>query len=188
MASDFSAISETFLFMEAVDIKSANPFNLTAAKDFSDEQIREFWVDMPGGGGLLAMLKPRSLMPMLVLGGKGSGKTHLLRYCSFELQKLKAGKALVPQITQDGFIGVFMRCEGLNANRFSGKGQSDELWNSVFQDYMDLFLADLLLSHISEILAADPGLSRRQTAFCTALRGLFSSGNIPDLFHDSQPD
>src|SRR5439155_4696521 len=75
--------------------------------------------------------------------------------------------------------GVFMRCEGLNANRFSGKGQSDDLWNSVFQYYMDLFLADLLLSHIREILAADPGFSRRQTAFCKALRGLFSSENVP---------
>src|SRR5439155_7341110 len=179
MASDFPSVPETFLFMEAVDINAANPFNLTAAKDFSDEQIREFWVDMPGGGGLLAMLKPNSPMPMLVLGGKGSGKTHLLRYCSFELQKLKAGKALVRQIKHDGFIGVFMRCEGLNANRFSGKGQSDDLWNSVFQYYMDLFLADLLLSHIREILAADPGFSRRQTAFCKALRGLFSSENVP---------
>jgi len=160
-------------------MNAMNPFNLTKANDFSDAQIQEFWVDIPGGGGLLGMLKPTSPMPMLVLGGKGSGKTHLLRYCSFELQKLKAKGALAAQIRQDGFIGVFMRCEGLNANRFSGKGQTDALWNSIFEYYMDLSLADLLLSHVAEIVPSGGSAARSHAAFCAAVVGIFTGGAVP---------
>ncbi len=181
MAPYFPSLSETIFCMESIATDSMNPFNLTKANDFSDAQIQEFWVDMPGGGGLLAMLKPTSPMPMLVLGGKGSGKTHLLRYCSFELQKLRAGGSMLSKIQQDGFLGVFMRCEGLNANRFSGKGQTDELWNSIFEHYMDLVLADLLLSHVDTILSNNSASTRGRAGFCKALRGLFNPVSLPGL-------
>lgn len=160
-------------------MSTVNPFNLTQATHFSDEQIQEFWVDIPGGGGLLGMLKPTSRMPMLVLGGKGSGKTHLLRYCSFELQRLKARGTLAERIKQDGFLGVFMRCEGLNANRFSGKGQTEDLWNSIFEYYMDLSLADLLLSHVAEISSGGGGTTKGHGSFCAGVTGLFKRGAVP---------
>jgi len=61
----------------------ANPFNITKAMDLSDEQIDRFWVDLPGGHAEIG--NPASPMPMLISGGKGSGKTHLMRHYSFAL-------------------------------------------------------------------------------------------------------
>lgn len=150
-----------------------NPFNLTKANDFSDEQIQEFWVDISEGGGLLGMLKPTSPMPMLVLGGKGSGKTHLMRYCSFELQKLRAkGRNFLDSIESERFIGIYVRCEGLNANRFALKGQPSDVWNDAFQYYMELFLSELLLRHIEELLAGNE-FNDEESAFVAEVSGLF---------------
>ena len=66
----------------------ANPFNITKAVDFSDNDIRDYWVDF-FPEALSAILKPLSPIPMYILGGKGSGKTHLMRYYSYKLQKLR---------------------------------------------------------------------------------------------------
>lgn len=66
-----------------------NPFRLTRAADYSDEEILEYWVDLSDNGGFESMVQPTLEMPMLILGGKGSGKTHLMRYFSFPLQKLR---------------------------------------------------------------------------------------------------
>ena len=59
-----------------------NPFNITKAVDFSDQEIHDYWIDIPESGGFQQLVKPTSAMPMFILGGKGSGKTHLMRYFS----------------------------------------------------------------------------------------------------------
>lgn len=150
-----------------------NPFNLTKANDFTDRQIQQFWVDIPGDASLLTMLKPTSPMPILILGGKGSGKTHLMRYCSFELQKLMAGKEPLPNfISQNGYIGIYMRCEGLNAERFSGKGQTEEIWSGVFQYYMELYLAELLLVDVYEVIK-ESMTQDQESALLVKIKALF---------------
>jgi hypothetical protein len=88
-----------------------NPFNLTKANDYSDAQINDYWVDMPDGNGFLSILKPASPMPTLILGGKGSGKTHLMRYCSYEIQKLRHSGTLQESIKKEGYLGIYTRCE-----------------------------------------------------------------------------
>src|SRR5580704_925424 len=65
------------------------PFEVTKASDFTDAQIAATWVDL-SGGGFFELADPRSPMPLMLLGGKGSGRTHLMRYYSFALQKLRA--------------------------------------------------------------------------------------------------
>ena len=153
-----------------------NPFNLTKANDFSDTEIQEFWVDIPGEGGLLGLLKPTSPMPMLVLGGKGSGKTHLMRFCSFELQKVRMKEgSVLDAVHQDGYMGIYLRCEGLNANRFAHKGQSLEVWNDVFQYYMELFLGELLLRNVAQLFESNGTSPSIELGFVYAVMSLFDS-------------
>src|SRR5947208_1367469 len=95
-----------------------NPFNVTKAVDFDDQQIRDYWVDLPGGAGFRDLVKPTSPMPMFILGGKGSGKTHLLRYFSYQLQRLRSQVPL-KGVQSEGYVGVYLRCGGLNASRFA---------------------------------------------------------------------
>lgn len=126
-------------------IRDINPFNITTADDFSDQQINDFWLDITDGRGYFALVKPTSPMPMFLLGGKGSGKTHLLRYLSSHLQTIRHHASAIDGIAREGFIGVYLQCSGLNANRFKGKNQTDDDWNSIFAYYMELWLGQLVL-------------------------------------------
>ena len=46
-----------------------------------------FWVDIKEHG-FYNLIKPETLMPMIIVGSKGSGKTHIMKYFSYELQKI----------------------------------------------------------------------------------------------------
>jgi hypothetical protein len=124
-----------------------NPFDLTKASDFSDKQILNYWVDVvEEHGGLSTVLNLRSVMPMLLLGGKGSGKTHLMRYCSAPVQAMRHDNSLNTAIAKEGYLGVYVSADGLNVGRFAGKGQSPETWSAIFGFYFELWLALNLLS------------------------------------------
>jgi len=157
-------------------MEPVNPFNLTKATEFNDRQIVDYWVDNPDGG-FAPLVKPTSLMPMLILGGKGSGKTHLMRFFSFEAKLEVNPDDVQSAIVHDGYIGTYFRCRGLNAFRFSGKGQSDDLWQAVFAYYMDLWLCQLLLENLQKLLVnSNTTFSERE--FLDALAPLLSRDSI----------
>ena len=137
-----------------VNMPRENPFNVTKAVDLDDKQIGDYWVDLPGSGGFKDLVKPTSPMPMIILGGKGSGKTHILRYCSYQVQRMRHESDVGVGLQKEGYIGIYLRCGGLNASRFSGKGQSEEAWSALFQQYMDLWLAELFLTTVSDAFPA----------------------------------
>jgi len=151
--------------------EASNPFDITKAVDFDDQQISDYWVDLPGGPGFRDLVKPTSPMPMLVLGGKGSGKTHLLRFFSYPLQKLRH---VDPNsaIRAEGYVGVYLRCGGLNASRFWGKGQRQDAWATLFQQYMDIWLAQLFLGIAGDALKAEM-LAPREALLCKSIVDLF---------------
>jgi hypothetical protein len=130
-----------------------NPFEVVKATDFSNAQIEDYWVDLPGGESLLEQVKPTSPMPMFVLGGKGSGKTHLMRFISSALQKRRAvDRSFLQQVKNDGYLGVYSRCGGLNASRFAEKGQPTSTWLEAFAYYMELWLGQVLLEVVQSLL------------------------------------
>nr|VFK40444.1 MAG: hypothetical protein BECKTC1821E_GA0114239_100744 [Candidatus Kentron sp. TC] len=164
-----------------------NPFNVTKAAHFTDKEVLEYWIDIPGGG--VESLKPTGRMPMFILGGKGSGKTHLMRYFSYPLQKLRAGDPLSPgKLADDGFLGVYLRLEGLNAHRFQGKQQTEEKWETVFAYYMDIWLAQRFMVVAKDLLTMDSELARNEREICAELNGLFDeplgAGDTFDLYTD----
>jgi hypothetical protein len=161
-----------------------NPFNITKANDLTDPQIETFWVDVTDSHGetaLLAAARPASPMPMFILGGKGSGKTHLLRYCSYAIQKIRyqeKGQTLFEGVIHDRYIGIYVKCSGLNSGRFAEKRQPDEVWREVFSYCIELWLAQQALSVAAELIAAAP-----QKVDEPAL-----SATIADLFNRPPPD
>lgn len=135
------------------DLQRDNPFDLTKASDYSDEQVKEYWVDVPDGGkSLVKFIKPTSLVPIFLLGGKGSGKTHLLRYCSSSVQELRHS-SLRKAIEQERYVGTYVSADGLNVHRFAGKGQTDETWLPVFAYSFELWLATSLLTALRPAFA-----------------------------------
>lgn len=143
------------MYSESIS-KNDNPFDLTKASDFSDSQIFNYWVDIAEDhGGLPTVLNLRSVMPMLLLGGKGSGKTHLMRYCSAPVQTLRNDGSLSAAIAREGYVGIYVSADGLNVGRFSGKGQPNETWSAIFGFYFELWLSLNLISVLCSKLKTD---------------------------------
>jgi hypothetical protein len=152
-----------------------NPFNITKAVDFSDQQIHDYWIDIPESGGFQQLLKPTSPMPMFILGGKGSGKTHLMRYYSYPLQKIRHGDGVPTGLREDGYVGIYLRCGGLNSGRFKEKRQPDEAWEAVFAYYMDLWLSQFVVGTALDAFAGSAELDAQQGKICRAILELFNS-------------
>lgn len=179
---------------------SDNPFEVTKAVDFTDAQIASTWVDLPGGG-FVSLTDPRSPMPLFLVGGKGGGRTHLLRYYSFALQRLRHQHDLLAGIRNEGYLGIYFRCGGLNSSRFSGKRQSEETWASVFSYYTEVWLGGLTVDLIGELNSAAPeNITQDQVkGFITSVLQLFdvdvandrsvrSAADLGDVFKALQRD
>lgn len=166
-----------------------NPFDITKAVDFTDQQIKDYWVDMPGGFSFRDMAKPKSAMPMIVLGGKGSGKTHLMRYFSYPIQKIIYTENIVGGIEKDGYLGIYLSCGGLNASRFSGKKIDDDTWNAAYAYYMDIWLTRLTLSTIHNAFCNNTEMVEHERVICEEIVSLFDQmdfgkpNNIGDLLN-----
>ncbi|CAN7721478.1 hypothetical protein LJR009_002313 [Bosea sp. LjRoot9] len=131
--------------------RKGNPFGITKAVDLNDEQIENLWVKISAADDstVTELDHPASPMPTYILGAKGSGKTHLMRHQAFDLQRLRykeAGLSVGEGVMADGYIGLYVRCSGLHSNRFTGKRQSEELWQQLFAFYFELWLAQHVIS------------------------------------------
>ena len=152
-----------------------NPFSATRAADFTDEQIYEYWVDLSSGSGFWEMINPRMELPMIILGSKGSGKTHVMRYLSFALQRLRYADSSIDGIRTDGYVGIYMRCDGLNSARFRGKRQSDEMWADVFAYYIELWLGQMVVDACYEALKGTQVIVDQGGAIAAAVKDLFDT-------------
>lgn len=161
--------------MSPLQLAHTNPFAITKAVDLNDEQILSLWVDVAGGAADFAeYARPVSPMPTFIMGAKGSGKTHLMRYHSFELQALRyrhANKRLRDGIVSDGYIGIYMRCSGLNSGRFANKGQSPDVWKELFAYYIELWLTQHLL-HVAQVLELG-AVEKNEATLCHRILDLF---------------
>ena len=150
-----------------------NPFDLNKASDFTDEEIAEQWVDLANtSGGLVEILNPKSRMPMLLLGGKGSGKTHLMRYCSAPVQAARHFGDVAQSAIADGYLGVYITLDALNTDKFAREEPVEDHWTLVFAHYFELWLATSLLATLRDC-ARSQSLTFRELDFVAAVIELF---------------
>ncbi|WP_033073841.1 ORC-CDC6 family AAA ATPase [Sphingopyxis sp. MWB1] len=150
-----------------------NPFELSKASNFSVTEVLDYWVDiMEDKGGLMSVLQPKQITPMMLLGGKGSGKTHLLRYCSAPVQAARHQNKLTEAIQREGFIGIYVPTEALNPHRFAEKGQSAAAWADIFAMYFELWLVTALLETVIDH-AIDEIDNASQAALASEIANLF---------------
>lgn len=133
----------------------SNPFDITKAVDYTDAEIYKYWVDLDNEGqGFEGMIKPDTLMPMIIVGSKGSGKTHVMKYFSYELQKIRCqAQATTMQegLAKEKFIGVYIRCSGFNSDKFSGKGVDPEIWAILHSYFWELWVGERLVNVLIDL-------------------------------------
>lgn len=131
-----------------------NPFSVTKATEFSDNEINDYWVNFNTKDeiSIETILNPSEFLPKYVIGGKGCGKTHILRYFSFPLQKIRHKNNIEELLKKDKYIGMYSVFHGINSSRFQGKGIGQEAWASVFEYYFELYVIDNLLITLQELI------------------------------------
>ena len=150
-----------------------NPFDLNKASDFTDQEIAEQWVDLANAaGGLVDILNPKSRMPMLLLGGKGSGKTHLMRYCSAPVQTARHSGDIAQAAIADGYLGIYIPLDALNTDKFAREEPVEDYWSLVFSHYFELWLATALLATIHDC-ARSQSLAFEESEFVAAVVEMF---------------
>ena len=150
-----------------------NPFDLNKASDFTDQEIAEQWVDLANAaGGLVEILNPKSRMPMLLLGGKGSGKTHLMRYCSAPVQAARHDGDVAQAAIRDGYLGIYITLDALNTDKFARQEPVEDHWSLVFAHYFELWLATANLATIRDC-EQSRSLTFNESEFVAAVVELF---------------
>lgn len=166
-----------------------NPFDLNKASDFTDQEIADQWVDLTNASsGLVDILNPKLRTPMLLLGGKGSGKTHLMRYCSAPVQAARHAGNVAQAAIADGYLGIYVTLDALNTDKFAREEPVEEHWSLVFNHYFELWLATALLATIRDC-ARSQSVDFPESEFVAAVIELFdiapviTPSNLDDL-HD----
>ncbi len=158
----------------------ANPFDINKAVDYTDEDIFKYWVNIKPTG-FNEMIKPNTLMPMIIVGSKGSGKTHIMKYYSYEIQKIRVRETHasnpVAGFKQESFVGIYVRCSGLNANVFAGKGISDQIWETLFSYYWELWIGERILSTLADMLDVGVIKADEESGLVKGIMHLFMKHN-----------
>ncbi|WP_455231069.1 ORC-CDC6 family AAA ATPase [Geopseudomonas aromaticivorans] len=90
-----------------------------------------------------------STMPIRLEGGRGSGKTMLLRYLSYHSQ-FSADRTNIPDNAADS-IGLYWKADTQFLRIMQKRGLTDDDWSPVFDHYLNLRLGLEVLSSIKLI-------------------------------------
>ena len=151
-----------------------NPFlRLAKSNDLTDRDIQGLWVDFVKDDETV-FFDPTNPMATIVLGGKGSGKSHLFRYYSFPVQGMRH-QLHQSKLTDDRYLGVYIRAGGLNAARFGGKGIPDDQWIATFSYYLELWFAQELLNILVHLRDSRADIRERERSIVEKCLDLFSS-------------
>jgi Cdc6-like AAA superfamily ATPase len=139
-----------------------NPFENTKASYMSREEILTYWTDIDGlekenGDNQIHnyqyIMNPNFPLPIFILGSKGSGKTHLLRFFSFDLQEKFAkneGLSILQKILNDKYIGILFTSSSYEFQMLQSNSDEDA-FNQVYNYYLNLACLEIFLVNIVKI-------------------------------------
>lgn len=152
-------------------LEDSNPFAPIRATDYTDEQINDLWVEM-GATWLSTVLEPRSVVSKYILGSKGSGKTHLLRYQSYPVARLRMpAKSGLTIMDEAGCLAIFLRATNLDAGRFKIRGMSEEAMQQLFSVHLELKLLEHVLAALEDVRRTAPEAGFDDLGFLRVLAG-----------------
>ncbi|MGE8532999.1 MAG: hypothetical protein ACN6OJ_00265 [Chryseobacterium sp.] len=129
-----------------------NPFSVTKAIEFSYDEIYEYWVDFDSKNSVEHFLNTSELLPKYILGSRGCGKTHLLRYFSLKTRLKKFKNNTQELINKDKYIGFYNTFGVLNSGNFNGQFLKEDQWLQIFKIYFEFYLCEILVYDLIELL------------------------------------
>ena len=135
-----------------------NPFEEINANKIDDEGILNLWCT-PFNNQLIKHIDEEKFrtqkLPIILQGFRGSGKTMILRYFSYSVQKKRAKmnrKSIYEQIVQEKSIGFYFVCEESFIKTFRQIfSHFNDAWVSVFEHYFELRFSKQLLTVLKDL-------------------------------------
>ena len=119
------------------------------AKNRAEELGRDVWRDfvVPPFFDRLDLIEARK--PRVIIGGRGCGKTMLLRYLSHD-SAFSPSRSLVPADTLRS-VGLYWRADTQFANAMAMRDQPDDVWESAFNHLLAIAIGREVLASLSGI-------------------------------------
>ena len=120
-----------------------NPFSDYNANTMDTKQIVDFW-QSPFENNLLGITEEEvssEKTAIIFMGGRGTGKTMLLKHFSFDAQRVRSEnekKDLKSYIQQSGCIGFYIRFDSPLLRSFDGLGITPVQWDTIFTHFFEL--------------------------------------------------
>ena len=92
-----------------------------------------------------ALKSPR---PCVLMGGRGTGKTTVLRGLSYEGQ-YALNHHDIKEFDKNDYIGIYYRANTNHVHAFSGKGIDEEVWTNIFEHYFNLIFTSEMLDFVA---------------------------------------
>jgi hypothetical protein len=85
--------------------------------------------------------------PCLLIGGRGTGKTTVLRGMSYE-GRFALGSRIAAGVPHWDYYGFYYRTDTNRVTAFRGPEVTEEKWTKVFAHYLNLVMCDLVLQFL----------------------------------------
>lgn len=85
--------------------------------------------------------------PFVLQGGRGTGKTTVLRGLSYQGQ-FEILNSDINKFDKNNFIGIYYRANTNHVRAFTGKGVSEDRWKTIFEHYVNLIMCWEILDFI----------------------------------------
>ena len=137
-----------------------NPFDGINASQLNDKAILEYWCS-PFRYKLFSDLREEDIfigqLNSIIVGGRSSGKTMLLRYASYNVQlqlalnEASEKNSVVKYFVDKGGVGIYKRIDGSALNDFNSKNIPEERKYALFTHYFEMNICYEYLSFISAL-------------------------------------
>ena len=135
-----------------------NPFDDFNASLIDTDKIVSFWCD-PVINGQNELLSASNFftqkMPFIIQGSRGSGKTMLFKYYSYDAQKIVAKQygGIIEHFKKCGGVGFYFRCDApfINSLKAVCADSPLEKWEDIFSYYMQLRISLSIIDMILDL-------------------------------------
>jgi dephospho-CoA kinase len=132
--------------------KISNPFAGFNASLMDDDVILKYWTEPQQAIGI----DLTGNIPVVLMGGRGTGKTMLLKYMSNEIQVKRhiKEKSNTGDFLQNAkYLAVYYRFDGPSLSNFGNSNVPDAAWDVIFKHYFELIIGQkyiLMLQNLKE--------------------------------------
>jgi len=137
------------------DLNLKNPFAGFNASLMNDDDIIRYWAEPHVLFGRTALgIDLTGNIPVVLMGGRGTGKTMLLKFMSNDIQikrylsKHRNGSGF---LEKSNYIGVYHRFDGPSLASFDNRNVSEEAWETIFRHYLEVVIGQNYISMLRNL-------------------------------------